>query len=375
MIDGFCLNRVAGLVLAGTHQWTHTAFDRLMPRTLLPVAHRPLISYSLSWFSDAGVKRIAVCGNRETQSLASLLTRHVGPQTTVSYVEDPMPRGAAGSLRDAAATLDADVFVVADGTSIPTVDLADLVRAHRASAATVTIVVEEESRRNGNPELKVPTGIYVFDRRALEMVPATGFCDIKEKLIPQLYRAGEAVVPYCTSKVTPRVLSASTYLAVNEWAVEQLGEGDAVPAGYARSGQALIHRDARVAADAVLVGPVVVSAGARVKSQAVVVGPSSIGCDAVIEAGAFVFRTAVWRRALVGEHAVADRCLIGDDGFVPARSQAHQTVLTGVRRPESLSHVAEPGVESVLEMPVFEFARRVGRLLTGAEWSRSPAAQ
>ena len=95
-----------------------------------------------------------------------------------------------------------------------------------------------------------------------------------------------------------------------------------VPSGYMRVGQALIHCEARVDRDAVITGPVVVNAGARIKSQAVVVGPTSIGCDAVVETGAFVFRTAVWRRALVGEHAVADRCLIADDALIPARSQA-----------------------------------------------------
>src|SRR4051812_37853145 len=189
MTDGISLDRTAGLVLVGTHQWTQSAFDGLMPRTLLPVANRPLISYALSWISDVGINRIVVCGNRGTQSLEPHLAKHVSGGAAVSYVQDSSPRGAAGSLRDAAASIDADVFVVAEGTSIPNIDLLDLLRAHRASAAAVTIVVEDEPRRNGNPELKVPTGIYVFERRALEMVPTTGFYDIKERLIPQLYRA------------------------------------------------------------------------------------------------------------------------------------------------------------------------------------------
>jgi len=374
MADGMTLARTAGLVLAGTQQWTQSAFDRLMPRTLLPVAHRPLISYALSWMSDAGINRIVVCGNRETRALEPQLAKYVPSRAAVSYVEDSIPRGAAGSLRDAAAAHDADVFIVADGTSIPNVDLLDLLNAHRTSGAAVTIVVEDEPRQNGNPELKVPTGIYVFERRALEMVPTTGFYDIKERLIPQLYREGERVVPYCTSKVTPRVLSASTYLAMNEWAIEQLDRSADIPAGFERSGQAVIHRDARIAPDAVLVGPVIIGAGARVKSQAVIVGPSSIGCDAVVETGAFVFRTAVWRRAFVGEHAVADRCLIADDGVVPARSKALQTVLTGVR-PQTGHETGVPSADVLRDVSTFDWARRLGRMLSGAEWSRSPAAQ
>jgi len=111
-----------------------------------------------------------------------------------------------------------------------------------------------------------------------------------------------------------------------------------------------------------------------VKSQAVIVGPSSIGCDAIIEAGAFVSRTAVWRRAFIGEGAVADRCLIADDGFVAAASQALQTVLTGVST-DMVRETGEPTAEVLREVPTFDWARRLGRLLSGAEWSRSPAAQ
>ena len=62
-----------------------------------------------------------------------------------------MPRGAAGSLRDAAAASDADTFVVADGTAIPTAELRDLLMAHHASGAAVTVVVHSEPGRNGNP--------------------------------------------------------------------------------------------------------------------------------------------------------------------------------------------------------------------------------
>ena len=63
--------QTAGIVLAGTHPWTNSAFDKLPPRALLPIAHRPLISYALSWLEDGGIHQVAVCANRETQTLQS----------------------------------------------------------------------------------------------------------------------------------------------------------------------------------------------------------------------------------------------------------------------------------------------------------------
>src|SRR4051812_38071058 len=75
MKDVSSSQRVAGVVLVGTHQWTQSAFDLLMTRALLPVAHRPLLSYSLSWLAAAGIPQIAVCGNRNTRELPSFLRR------------------------------------------------------------------------------------------------------------------------------------------------------------------------------------------------------------------------------------------------------------------------------------------------------------
>ncbi len=374
MSNGTPARRIAGVILVGTHPWTNSAFDRLMPRTLLPVAHRPLISYALSWMHAAGVQDVVVCGNRETQTLGPVLNGHAPRGMNVRYQEDAMPRGAGGSLRDAIDSMDADAFIVADGTQIPNVNVGELLQTHRESRAAVTVVVHTEARRHGNPGLQVPTGVYVFERGSVEAVPARGFCDIKEKLLSQLYRDGHHVATFEAGAPSPRVLSPSTYLALNEWVVEQLTSGDAIPEGYRLQGSALVHRDACVARDAVIVGPVLVAAGAQIKSQAVIVGPSSIGRDAVIESGAFVSRSAIWRRSVVGAGASADRCVIGDDAVVAAQLRAHQSVVVELN-PDRTAPVHLPNaVPRMPSLPALELARKVGRALAGAEWSRSPAA-
>ena len=369
--------QTAGLVLIGTHAWTNSAFDRLMPRAMLPVAHRPLFSYALSWLKDAGIREAAVCGNRETSGLRTQLERQAPAGMNVSYHEDPMPRGAAGSLRDAAVASTATRFVVTDGTAIPnTVNLQELLDSHEASGAAVTVVVDLEPGKNGGPVLQVPSGIYVFERRALEQVPTTGFYDIKEKLLPLLYRNGERVVTYSNPCATPRVFGTSTFLAVNEWMVEQLVNSDVQPEGYIRIANGLVHRDAYIAPDATLVGPVVVAPGARVLSGAMIVGPSSIGCDVTVEAGALVSRSAVWRRSSVGEQSIADRCIVTDDAIVEAHTHATQAVMVQTRPRQVEPRVVAPERSiDAFELPVMEFGRKVARLLIGADWSRTPAAQ
>jgi NDP-sugar pyrophosphorylase family protein len=368
-------SHITGILLAGTHPWTNGTFDSLMPRTLLPVAHRPLISYGLSWLHRQGIREVAVCGNRETRILQSRLARHVPLGMTVSYHEDPMPRGAAGSARDAAVLSGADTFVVADGTAIPNVDLSDLLSKHRSSGACVSVVFHSEARRNGNPALHVPSGIYVFERRAFAQVPPHGFCDIKERLIPLLYDAGERIVAYEASTAIPRVLDASTYIAVNEWMVEQLVRNDVTDDGYVRTAYGLVHRDAFVAEDACLVGPVLVGPGAQIESGAVVVGPTSIGREATIGRGVMISRSAVWRRSVVGEGATVDRCILADDAVVESGTQISRGVINAEGRSEAEADWVTQQTLHLPKRPALEVAAKLGRLVFGASWSRSPAAQ
>ena len=368
-------NRVdatAGVILAGTHPWTRTAFDRLPPRPLLPVAHRPLLSYSLSWLRDGGIGEATVCANRESRALESRLQHHVPAGLRVSYHEDAMPRGAAGAVRDAALATNARVFVVADGTAIPGVELPHLLATHEKSGAAVTVVSHLEHHRHTRSTVQVPTGIYVFNREVLETVPDRGFCDIKETLIPQLHRSNTLVFSFTVDHPSPRVLDAASYRAVNDWMIEHLIATRNVPDGYVLSGSSLVHREAVVARDATLVGPVIVGPGAQIGSGAVIVGPTSIGRDARIGRDVLVSRSAIWRRAVLEEQVVADRCILADGCEIAASSH----VFGEVRGMAPAEHAPVQPAAAARESASFDLLRRMSRVVfPNAVWSRYPAAQ
>ncbi len=100
--------------------------------------------------------------------------------------------------------------------------------------------------------------------------------------------------------------------------------------GYYRRGEALIHTDTRVAADATLVGPVIIGQGAEIRGNTVVIGPTSIGCDVVINDGALVSRSAVWRRSVIQAGATVDLCVVGDGAVI----QANGSGPSARRRPD-----------------------------------------
>jgi NDP-sugar pyrophosphorylase family protein len=325
---------IESLVLAGAHAWRATPFDALLPRPLLPVAQVPLVAYSLHWLRRWGATRVTVCANGLSPTIRHHLVRHRRSLPATAFHEDHGPRGAAGCARDAALATSGEIFIVVDATTIPDVNLARIVEEHERTRAALTIVVQPVQR--GAEHIVsplVPTGIYVFSRRALEAIPAAGYQDIKESLIPRLYAAGELVTTTEAEGTCPRVLDAQSYLSVNHWMIARTAARsetlhDVESAGR---GPVVIHPRALVHPSALVIGPVLVDAGAEIGANATIVGPASIGARSKIEAGALVSRSIVWSRAIVGAGAMVDRSVLADHVHVASGVKLVGAIKGGAR--------------------------------------------
>ena len=317
---------LSAVVLAGTHHWSGSSFEKLAPRPLIPVALEPLISYSLRWLRQGGVRPATVCANGTSRAIEAALGSGDELNMELSYYHDGTPRGAAGCVRDAGLRTASEILVIVDGTAIPTVDLEELLASHCDSGAAVTAVVHRESSPSAPPS---PGGVYVFERRVLDHIPDTGFQDIKENLIPKLHRAGERVVTHEADGFCPHVLNAQTYMVVNQWMVQRLADK-----GRDQGDESLVHPSAWVEEGALLVGPVQVGARARIQAGATIVGPTSIGAESTVGRDALVARSAVWSGCTVGAGAVVHGCVVGDGAVVPPVARLFNNVVSPEERPE-----------------------------------------
>jgi NDP-sugar pyrophosphorylase family protein len=244
------------------------------------------------------------------------------------YFEDWTPRGAAGCVRDAGMKTDADTFVVADGTTVPVLELAELLERHHASRAAVTVVVAADAHGRLRP-----CGVYVFDRRAFDHIPEDGYQDIKEKLIPSLYRANEQVATHMALGAPPRVVNADTYLTLDQWVVERTSRRREAPDGFRSSGETVLHESAFVDPTARLLGPVLLGPGVSVHAGATLVGPVSIGAGTIVGEDAVVSRSVVWSGCVVGERAFVDRSMLADSAVVEPGVAVISAMRTDARRP------------------------------------------
>jgi len=313
--------RANAIVLAGTYHSTDDGCFGALPRPLLPVAQIPLIGHVLRWLRDAGITHATICANRWSRAVQSCIGDGSSLSMQIDYIEDEEPRGPAGSARDAAVRISADTVVVVDSTVVPDCDLRSVIASHVTHRPAATAVVHYATRSGINGDrVATPAGIYVFDRKAFALVPAFGFQDIQEHMLPALRRQGQRVMAHCSPEFSPRVLNAETYLAVNHWMIERLPSAPDSVAPWRpvdKGSQIAAHPSATIHPTARIIGPVVLGAGVSVGPNAVIVGPTSIGSDTHIAANALVCRSVLWSGCQVGEHAFVDASVVGDGIIVP----------------------------------------------------------
>jgi NDP-sugar pyrophosphorylase family protein len=191
-------------------------YTMVLPKPLIPIGDMPILEHIIRRLMSAGVRRVDLCLGRH---LGALIQTYFWQATSlhdeielVCHWEDE-PLGTAGALR-AIEDL-AEPFIVMNGDILTTLDFGALMDAHHRSGAVLTIamhrkevaidlgVIESENdcvtgyREKPSLDCEVSMGVYVYDPRALKLLPPQGPCQFPDMVL-RLLRQGEHVAPFRT---------------------------------------------------------------------------------------------------------------------------------------------------------------------------------
>ena len=173
------------------------------PKSLVPVAGRPLAAWQLRLLTAAGIDRVIVSCAAGTGAQFERALSGLGPEIVIAEETERLGRG--GGIRFAAGFRRAsgDVYAL-NGDELLEIDLRDLLGQHRAdgAAATITVarpkspfgVVELAGDRvtgfseGGTIECWVSAGGYVLSDEALRRFPERG--DHETTTFPELAAEG-----------------------------------------------------------------------------------------------------------------------------------------------------------------------------------------
>lgn len=258
------------------------AWTQGTPRPLLPLPGTTVVGALLSKLRAAFAGSCIVCANGETGLLKSQLAKDPELLPDVQFLQDRIPLGTAGCIKACEPRLHGDVIFVAGSSVWLEDDPSWMVEQHLAQGNALTVFCRLDSAGRqvpGHPDgLLKPIGLYCCDPVVMEAIPARGYRDLKEQLVPALQRAGHRVGSVILRGQTREISDWEGYLhCVNRTlAHSQL-------AGYRQlTPDIWCGNDVTIADDARIVGPALLGHGCTVSEGALVIGPALLGDGSVV---------------------------------------------------------------------------------------------
>jgi len=194
------------LVLVGGEGTRMRPFTYEMPKCLLPVAGKPLLTYLLEQLRDNTVKNIILSTGRQGGKIQSEFGNGKQLDINISYSAEDSHLGTGGAIKLAKSKIKTSPFLVIYGDIYTRLDFQELINFHRQSGNLVTMALKvvEKPREFGQITLKgnritafyqtpkegrtnlINLGVYVCNGEIFEHFPQSrhfSFEDLLVKLI------------------------------------------------------------------------------------------------------------------------------------------------------------------------------------------------
>lgn len=316
------------VILAGGQTTRLRPITSRTPEPVTPPVERPFVTYLLENLARHGVTRAILSSGRLAHEIVAAIGDGRGTGVRVDHVREGSPLGTAGAVANCASLLGGGPVIVLNGDVLSAVDLTAMVRAHEGSDALATICLTrvEDPRRYGVARLNgdrsiaefvekpaswsgpplVNAGVYVLDRRAIDLIPAVGPCSMEHDIFPRLAAAGR-LFGHVDTGYWRDIGTPESYLAAHIDVLEGV-----TPAGGSRLRRAGVEvsPSAIVMEGSRLLAPVHVAAGAVIEEGAWVGPHTVVGAGARVHAGAVVRRSVLQEGSAVGARALVESSVL-----------------------------------------------------------------
>ena len=344
------------VIMAGGEGTRLRPLTCIYPKPMANLGGLPLMAHILNLLSAHGFSEAAVT----LLYMPEKIREHFGDESSgvrLRYFEETTPLGTAGSVKNCEAFLDED-FLVISGDSLCDIDLSEAIRFHREHDADATIVlysvdnpleygvtlvneagevtgfIEKPSWSNAFSDT-VNTGIYIFKRECLSLIPPGQPFDFARDLFPMMLRTKKRLYGYVSGGYWNDVGNSSAYLASTIDLLDGkvacripypqvftgVYSGTELPGDVRVTAPCIIGRDVRLLSGAA-VGPYVfVGDGASFGPHSTV-KRSVILPDAQIGTGCQIRGAIVCERAVLKERvSLYEGSVVGSQTFIGAGSE------------------------------------------------------
>lgn len=313
------------IILIGARDFGRCPTATRLNRALWPFAGKPVLQHLMDGLSAQGIRRFALCCERYGRQTRQLLKFQ--PDWQIQFLEETMPRGTAGCLKDAASPSD-KLLLVFSACTLRAPNLQQVIDLHHAAKSPMTAFF----RRTDCAQhlLARDLQFYVCDISVLSHIPAAGYADIKETLTPVLLAEGIPLKALETADDCGVYRSWDGFLLAATRQIERWKQNQVIPDGfYPLDGQTdiWIQSPPQIGKNVCLEGPVLIGKGVTIQDGAVIIGPTIIENDVCIGQNACLEQTVIWPRAVIRPDCYLQQTLVDECQKVPARSDLRQKLI------------------------------------------------
>ncbi|XOQ44615.1 MAG: UTP--glucose-1-phosphate uridylyltransferase [Clostridium sp.] len=205
------------LFLAGGKGTRLRPLTNHLPKPMVPVMGRPLLERNIDAVKNCGTDEVVF----STCYRAEDIERHFSRNdfgVKIQYVCEDIPLGTGGAIKNCEKYFD-DTFLIFNSDIVSDIDLSDLVRFHKQKQADVTIAVTRvpnpsnygvieydefgfattftEKPKPGEAKSDfINAGIYVFEPKVLDRIPANRVVSVEKETFPTLLKEGYKIAVY-----------------------------------------------------------------------------------------------------------------------------------------------------------------------------------
>jgi NDP-sugar pyrophosphorylase family protein len=276
-----------------------------LPKPLVPIFQKPLITFALDHLAAAGVKSFVVNTHHLPAAFETFFAGGSYRQRPVRLVHEPVRLETGGGIKNAQPWLGTKPFVVYSGAVLTDIALEALLEEHFRSGNDVTLALRETGlasnvafrdgrvldigNRYGHPGILDYANVSVWGPQIFERIPSGRKISFVPILAEWIGDGGKIGAVVLNEGRWFNLGSRAEYLAVHRMIIEENWRPAYVqPATW----------------------PMRIAPDARVDPSAQVRGCSSIGTGCQIDAGAIVDDSILWSEAQIASQTQLKRCIV-----------------------------------------------------------------
>ncbi len=283
-----------------------------VPKPMIPVANVAILEYILKHLKSFGINHVVANTHHLADQIHSVYgaKNHLG--INFKYVYEPELSGTAGGVKKTEFFFDDDeTFIVVSGDALTDVNIESIYEKHKTTNAIATlalkeipitdvehfgvVVIDDNARITGfqeKPKVEeaksnlVNTGIYMFEKKIFDYIPANTFYDFGKQVFHDLLANNERLFSHVINDYWNDIGTIKQYKISSFEILEGKMKCEVAKA---------------------------IGENTIIENGAVLAGRNIIGKNCIIKAGAQVKDSIIWDNTVIEGNTKIDDCIVANN--------------------------------------------------------------